>query len=130
MHSPVLLLLLLLLLLVVLCRTTPPAAVAAVAAAAAAVAQPGAEDKALLEQEVSKLRVDVERQPGNAMLQLQLATALHKLNHLSPDGGRRISEAAKAYRCVMHSGWMCSCTRRQCMCSRWLKLIAYMLTPA
>lgn len=80
-----------LLLLVMLCCT-------AAASAAAVVAQPDAEDKASLEQEAAKLRADVERQPGNAMLQLQLATTLHKLNHLSPDGGRRIPEAAKAYR--------------------------------
>jgi hypothetical protein len=93
MHLPTLLLLLVV---VLLCCTTPPAA--------AAVAQPDAESKASLEQEASKLRVDVERQPGNAMLQLQLATTLHKLNHLNPDGGRRIPEAAKAYRCG-HCVW-------------------------
>jgi cytochrome c-type biogenesis protein CcmH/NrfG len=108
MHLPTLqqLLLLLLLLLVALCHTTP----AAVAAAAAAVAQPDAENKASLEQEASKLRIEVERQPENAMLHLQLATTLHKLNHLNPDGGRRIPEAAKAYRCGLHCAWDCVCS--------------------
>jgi hypothetical protein len=79
---------------VLLCCTAAHSA----AAAAAAVAQPDAEDRASLEKDAVKLRADVERQPGNAMLQLQLATTLHKLNHLNPDGGRRIPEAVKAYR--------------------------------
>jgi hypothetical protein len=86
-----------LLLLVLLCCTVTERA-AATATATAAAAQQDTEDKASLEKEAAQLRADVERQPGNAMLQLQLATTLHKLNHLNPDGGRRIPEAAKAYR--------------------------------
>jgi len=51
-----------------------------------------------LEAEVQKLRAEAAGQPSNALLQIQLATALHKLNHVNPDGGRRIAEAAAAYR--------------------------------
>ncbi len=35
-------------------------------------------------------------------LYLELATSLQKLNHLKPDGGKRIAEAERAYRCASH----------------------------
>lgn len=57
----------------------------------------------MLEQEVVQLRSMIEREPSSAMLQLQLATVLHKLNHLSPDGGLRIPEAVNAYRSAVQN---------------------------
>eukprot|EP00879_Flechtneria_rotunda_P025263 GHRR01026836.1.p1 GENE.GHRR01026836.1~~GHRR01026836.1.p1 ORF type:complete len:269 (+),score=92.12 GHRR01026836.1:238-1044(+) len=59
------------------------------------------DDKAALEAEAVQLRKQAKQQPGNAMVQLQLATTLHKLNHLNPDGGRRIPEAEQAYRSAL-----------------------------
>lgn len=53
-----------------------------------------------LEQEVVRLRGLIAKGPGNSLVHLELATTLHKLNHLKPDGGRRIPEAESAYRCV------------------------------
>eukprot|EP00775_Hariotina_reticulata_P011563 gene11563-11707_t len=58
-------------------------------------------DKADLEAEVLNLRAEAAKQPHSALLQMQLATALHKLNHINPDGGRRIAEAAAAYRAAI-----------------------------
>lgn len=55
-------------------------------------------EAAQLDQEVTHLRSNIAKNPSNAFLHLQLATTLHKLNHLKPDGGRRIPEAEKAYR--------------------------------
>lgn len=57
-------------------------------------------EAAQLDQEVQQLRSALKREPANPYLNLQLATTLHKLNHLKPDGGRRIAEAEKAYRLV------------------------------
>ena len=49
----------------------------------------------------AELRAQIAKDPGNPNLHLQLATALHGLDQLHPDGGRRIPEAEKAYRCTL-----------------------------
>eukprot|EP00878_Enallax_costatus_P014847 GHUV01015542.1.p1 GENE.GHUV01015542.1~~GHUV01015542.1.p1 ORF type:complete len:360 (+),score=114.06 GHUV01015542.1:181-1260(+) len=56
-----------------------------------------------LDQDVVQLRTRIAKEPGNPLLHLELATTLHKLNHLKPDGGRRISEAETAYRAALKS---------------------------
>ena len=45
-----------------------------------------------------KLRAQIIKDPGNPNLHLELATTLHGLDQLHPDGGRRIPEAERAYR--------------------------------
>lgn len=50
----------------------------------------------------TELRAQILKDPGNPNLHLQLATTLHGLDQLHPDGGRRIPEAEKAYRYALY----------------------------
>lgn len=50
------------------------------------------------EDQVDKLREEVEDYPENPLNHVKLAMALHELNHRVPDGGSRVPEAEKEYR--------------------------------
>lgn len=52
---------------------------------------------------MSELRAKIAREPNNPDLHLQLATTLHALDQLHPNGGKRIPEAEKAYRYNLRS---------------------------
>lgn len=49
---------------------------------------------------LQQLRHATQLQPSNPVHHIQLAVALHELNHQVPDGGSRVSEAEHEYRCV------------------------------
>jgi hypothetical protein len=49
---------------------------------------------------LQQLRHTVQQQPSNPVHHIQLAVALHELNHQAPDGGSRVPEAEDEYRCV------------------------------
>lgn len=53
---------------------------------------------------LQQLRHAAKHQPNNPLPHVQLALALHELNHQRPDGGRRVPEAEQEYRYM------------QCMC--------------
>ncbi|KAL3144289.1 hypothetical protein ABBQ32_004053 [Trebouxia sp. C0010 RCD-2024] len=50
------------------------------------------------EQAATRLRAQIASNPHNPNLHLELATILHGLDQLHPNGGRRIPEAEEAYR--------------------------------
>jgi hypothetical protein len=61
-----------------------------------------AQTSSLQQQEhaAAKLQAQIIKDPGNPNLHLELATTLHGLDQLHPDGGRRIPEAERAYKWV------------------------------
>lgn len=44
------------------------------------------------------MQAQIAKDPSNPNLHLELATILHGLDQLHPNGGRRIPEAERAYR--------------------------------
>lgn len=50
--------------------------------------------------QLQQLRHAAQQQPHNPLPHVQLALALHELNHQRPDGGSRVPEAEQAYRWV------------------------------
>jgi hypothetical protein len=52
---------------------------------------------------LQQLRHAAKHQPNNPLPHVQLALALHELNHQRPDGGRRVPEAEQEYRLVYHA---------------------------
>jgi hypothetical protein len=87
-----------------LLRTTSSSAVMAAAAAAAAAASTAPRAPALAEQ-VVQLRSAAAAQPHSPLPRVQLALALHELNHMLPDGGSRVPEAEREYRWVGRWSW-------------------------
>lgn len=76
-------------------------------------ATPEAEEVTKLDAEVASIRLSLGAEAdtdagaslrgagaARATLQLQLAMALQRLNHIKPDGGKRVPEAERAYRCA------------------------------
>jgi hypothetical protein len=49
-------------------------------------------------EQIEQLRHAAKQQPNNPLPHVQLAIALHELNHQIPDGGSRVPEAEKEYR--------------------------------
>lgn len=52
----------------------------------------------LQEQAATRIRAQIANDPSNPNLHLELATILHDLDQLHPNGGRRIPEAERSYR--------------------------------
>jgi hypothetical protein len=52
---------------------------------------------------LQQLRHTAKHQPNNPLPHVQLALALHELNHQRPDGGSRVPEAEQEYRYVQHA---------------------------
>lgn len=53
---------------------------------------------AALEARAAGLRSAAAARPSDFEAQLELGAALHQLDHLAPNGGKRVPEAAAAYR--------------------------------
>lgn len=51
-----------------------------------------------LQANTQQLREAARQQPHNPLAHVQLALALHELNHQVPDGGSRVPEAEREYR--------------------------------
>ncbi|KAK9809069.1 hypothetical protein WJX72_008857 [[Myrmecia] bisecta] len=54
-----------------------------------------------MEAQAQQLRELLKQSPDQADLHLQLATLLHQLDHLNPNGGQRIPEAEASYRAAL-----------------------------
>lgn len=52
----------------------------------------------LQEQAATRMRAQISKDPRNPNMHLELATILHGLDQLHPNGGRRVPEAEQAYR--------------------------------
>lgn len=52
------------------------------------------------QQQLEQLRHAAKQQPNSPLAHIQLALALHELNHQFPDGGSRVPEAEQEYRLV------------------------------
>ncbi|PSC69236.1 sulfotransferase [Micractinium conductrix] len=84
-----------------MCRALAAAALLAAAAVAAAVVagQPdAAAARGGLEAEVATARAAAAAAPDSFEAQLALAGALHRADHAAPNGGKRVPDAAAAYR--------------------------------